>query len=137
MYDFTKICIVFFGGVLSHMFGGFDVLLQGLLWLMFFDMATGICKYFLKKSLSPDELARGVVKKIMVLIVVAMTNIIQNTLAIDLPLRETVIFFYCSKEFLSVILNINGIIPIPQEIMQYFKYFESKGGKDKDENSIN
>ena len=137
MTDFVKLVFVVVGGFLSSLLGGYDVLLQSLLYMMMFDVLTGVIKYFRKKELSPNEMADGLLKKVLILVVVAISSTLQHTFPIDLPIRDTVVIFYCGKELLSCVLNVDGIIPIPQAIMKYFKYFDEKGGKENNENFIN
>ncbi|MBE6742505.1 MAG: phage holin family protein [Ruminococcaceae bacterium] len=106
----------FMGGLTAYLFGGFDLLFQALIALMILDYITGIIKGIYTKKLSSDIGFKGLLKKILILIIVAVAVIIQKTINGVIPVRETVIVFFICNEGISIIENAARFIPIPEKL---------------------
>jgi toxin secretion/phage lysis holin len=104
------------GGFLASLLGGFDKILIGLITLIVLDYITGICKAIITKRLSSSVGFRGIIKKIIVLIVVAVAVVIEDVIGDGVPLREIVIMFFMCNEAISLLENASEFVPIPQKL---------------------
>ena len=93
------------GGFIFYWLGGLDTLLVSLTVLMVLDYATGILKAIHNKNLSSDIGRKGITKKVMSLIIVAVAFIIEDITTHALPLREIVIMFFIANEGISILEN--------------------------------
>ncbi|MBQ9531152.1 MAG: phage holin family protein [Eubacterium sp.] len=118
MKDFNLFSIIssIIGGTLTYLFGGFDMLLKALITLVILDYITGIIKGIYIKQLSSEIGFKGLLKKILVLIIVALSVIIQKTINNSIPIREIVIVFFICNEGISIIENAAEFIPIPDKL---------------------
>lgn len=115
---FNWISVVFglIGGVFTYWLGGWDVLLRTIIFLAVMDYITGLIKGVYTKSLSSEIGFKGLLKKIVMLIIIAVAFTIQNLLNNSIPLREVVIMFYIANEALSLLENAAIFIPIPDKL---------------------
>ena len=105
-----------FGGILSYWFGGWDVLLKTIVFLAVTDYITGVIKGIYKKELSSETGFKGLLKKIVMFIVIAVAFSIQELIGNTIPLREVVIMFYICNEALSLLENAAVFVPIPDKL---------------------
>ncbi len=104
---------VFFGiagGILAGVFGKWDTVLYTLVILMVMDYITGVIKAVYTKQMSSEIGFKGILKKITVLTVVALANVIQ-VLTGGTAIREMVIMFYIANEGISILENAAEILP--------------------------
>lgn len=115
---FNEISIVFgfLGGVLAYFLGGWDVLLKTIVCLAVLDYITGVLKGIYLKQLSSETGFRGLLKKIVMFIVIAVAYLIQMLIGGTIPLREVVITFYICNEALSLLENAAVFVPIPERL---------------------
>ena len=118
MKNFNSISITggIFGGILSFIFGGFDLLLKALIVLVILDYITGFIKGVITKTLSSEVGYKGLLKKIVIFIVVIVSVVLQNVINNAIPLRETVIIFFICNEGISILENASEFIPIPEKL---------------------
>ena len=115
---FNQISVIFglFGGFLSYWLGGWDVLLKTIVFLAVVDYITGLIKGFYSKKLSSEIGFKGLLKKIVMFIVIAVAFVIQELIGGTIPLREVVIMFYIANEGLSLLENAAVFVPIPDKL---------------------
>lgn len=115
---FNWISVVFgaAGGILSYWLGGWDVLLKTIVFLAIADYITGWIKGIYTKQLSSEIGFRGLLKKIVMFIVIAVSFVIQGLIGGTIPLREVVIMFYIANEGLSLLENAAVFTPIPDKL---------------------
>ena len=115
---FNWISVVFgiVGGFLSYWLGGWDVLLRTIVFLAVVDYITGLIKGIYLKQLSSEIGFKGLLKKIVMFIVIAVAYVIQNLIGGKIPLREVVIMFYIANEALSLLENAAVFVPIPEKL---------------------
>lgn len=118
MKDFNQISIIvgIAGGFAASLFGGWDMLLKTIVLLAAMDYLTGLIKGAYTKTLSSDIGFKGLLKKIVMFIVIAVAFCIQKLLNHAVALREIVIMFYICNEALSLIENAAMFIPIPERL---------------------
>ena len=77
---FNQISILFglIGGVLTYWLGGWDVLLKTIVFLAVVDYITGLIKGIYLKKLSSEIGFKGLLKKIVMFIVIAVAFVIQE-----------------------------------------------------------
>lgn len=114
IFNFISMLIGSVGGVLIYIFGGIDVIMKTLLILIVLDYITGVLKAIYEKKLNSQIGFRGIIKKTIIMIVVAAAVAIQNV--IDMPLREIIITFFICNEAISLLENAGSVIPIPVRI---------------------
>lgn len=103
------------GGLAASLFGAWDKLLWALIVLMAIDYVTGVIKGIYTKKVSSDIGFKGLLKKTVILAVVALAHVIQELTADNIAIREIVIMFYISNEGISILENAAVLLPnMPQ-----------------------
>ncbi len=113
LFNWFSIVFGFVVGLLSYWLGGWDILLKTIVFLAVIDYITGIMKAVYLKQLSSEIGFKGLLKKIMMFIVIAVAFVIQQLIGGTVPLREVVIMFYIVNESLSLLENAAIFVPIP------------------------
>lgn len=116
MFNLISIIGGVVGGFIVSLFGGWDVMLYTILLFAVLDYFTGLLKAFYKKQLSSEIGFKGIIKKIMVFVVVAVAYNVQKMTGNAIPLREIVIVFFICNEALSILENAAEFIGIPQQL---------------------
>lgn len=104
-----------FGFIIQYL-GGADIFLKALLTLIVIDYVSGFLKGITLKQLSSKVGFYGISKKIMILLVLSMTVVIDSIIKVETPLREITIMFFISNESISILENVSEFIPIPEKI---------------------
>lgn len=105
------------GGIIAVLFGAWDKLLYTLMVLIVLDYALGIIKAVYTKTLSSEIGFKGLLKKIAMLVIVALANTIQNLMGGNVAVREIVIMFYIANEGISILENAAVILPqMPEKL---------------------
>lgn len=97
IFNGTSIITGIAGGFIASLFGAWDKILWTLLVLMVLDYIAGVIKAVYKKQLSSSIGFKGILKKIVILIVVALANAIQQLIGNNVAIREIVIMFYMPR----------------------------------------
>jgi len=117
-------------GVIGWLFGGFDILFGALLFFMALDFVTGIIKGMMLRSdksangaLSSNAAFNGVLKKALILMVVAASAMADKALSPDnVILRTMVTGYYIACEAISLCENaITCGVPLPKGFRQLFE----------------
>ena len=116
MFNWISIMFGFVGGFLSYWLGGWDVLLKTIVFLAVVDYITGLIKAVYLKELSSEIGFKGLLKKIVMFIVIAVAYVIQELIGRTIPLREIVIMFYICNEAISLLENAAIFVPIPDKL---------------------
>lgn len=107
------------GGLAASLFGAWDKLMWALVALMIFDYVSGVIKGIYTKTLSSDIGFKGLLKKIVVLIIVALANVIQELTGNNIAIREIVIMFYIANEGISILENAAVLSPnMPEKLKE-------------------
>ena len=109
IFNAVSVFIGVAGGILAGIFGQWDTALWALVILMAMDYITGIIKAIYIKKLSSEEGYKGILKKITVLVIVALANIVQVITGGAAAVREIVIMFYIANEGISVLENVAAV----------------------------
>lgn len=116
LFNWFSIVFGFVGGFFSYWLGGWDVLLKTIVFLAVVDYITGLIKAVYLKVLSSETGFKGLLKKIVMFIVIAVAFVIQELIGGMIPLREVVIMFYICNEALSLLENAAVFVPIPDKL---------------------
>ena len=106
------------GGWLGYFLGGCDGLLYALLAFVIIDYITGVMCAVIDKKLSSEVGFKGIFKKVLIFLLVGIANILDvQVIGTGSVLRTAVIFFYISKEGVSLMENAAHLgLPIPQNV---------------------
>ena len=118
------------GGFLTYWLGGWDVLLKTIVFLAIADYITGWIKGIYTKQLSSEIGFKGLLKKIVMFIVIAVSFVIQGLIGGTIPLREVVIMFYIANEGLSLLENAAVFTPIPNKLKNVLLQLRDKDSGD-------
>lgn len=96
--------------------GGYDTMMITLLLFMVIDYISGVMCGISNKDLSSEIGFKGIFKKIMIILLVGITNLLGVAIGID-GLRYIVISFYLANEGISIIENASMLgLPVPQKV---------------------
>ena len=121
------------GGIIAKWLGGWDVLLITIVALAILDYVTGVIKGIYQKRLSSEIGYKGLLKKIVMFIVIAVAFIIQQLISDVIPLREVVIMFYVCNEALSLLENAAEFVPIPDKLKNTLLQLRDKNDTEEKE----
>ena len=107
-------------GVAGFLIGEFDGLYKALLMLIIADYITGVIVAIVKKQLSSEVGAKGITKKILMLIVVAVANVLDvQIIGGGAGLRNITIIFYAANEVISLLENTGKLgLPYPPKLLE-------------------
>ena len=111
IFNWTSTVIGIVGGFFAAIFGQWDSILWALVVIMVLDYLTGIIKAIYTKTMSSEIGFKGLLKKITILIIVALSNVLQQITGDNVAIREIVIMFYIANEGISVLENVAVIYP--------------------------
>lgn len=107
---------------LIYLLGGLDVALTCLLIAIILDYVSGFIKAFVTKQLSSKIGARGILKKVGVLLIVMLAVLIDRVTGETGAIRTLVIYYFVANEGLSIVENLGQAgVPIPQSIKKALK----------------
>ena len=96
--------------------GGYDTMMITLLLFMVIDYISGVMCGISNKDLSSEIGFKGIFKKIMIILLVGITNLLGVAIGVD-GLRYIVISFYLANEGISIIENASILgLPVPQKV---------------------
>ena len=106
------------GGWLGYFLGGMDGMLIALIVFMTIDYVTGLMCAVIDRELSSAVGFRGICKKVLILMLVGVANIIDvHVIGTGSALRGAVICFYMSNEGVSILENAAHIgLPVPDKM---------------------
>lgn len=116
--NFIKVVFTAIGGYLGYLLGGHDSFLYALIAFVVIDYLTGVMLAIMKKKLSSSIGFKGIFKKVMIFMMVAIGHTIDAYLIKSGgAIRTAVIFFYISNEGISILENSANIgLPIPEKL---------------------
>ena len=115
--------------IVEYVLGGWDSLLYALILFMVVEYLTQILVAILNKKISSEIGFCGIAKKVSIIFLVVVGNVI-DVLVIQNGsiIRTVVIFFYLSNEGITIIENVAILgLPIPQRLKDILE--QLKDGK--------
>lgn len=126
-----SMCIAGFGAAANYLWGGVDLALKTLLLFMLLDYITGLICATKDKCLSSAIGFNGILKKVMILIVVAVAVNIDGIINTNGMTRSLVIFFYVSMEGISILENAARMnVGVPDELREKLLQLKDGGKKE-------
>lgn len=125
-----KVCIVAIGTGLTAILGGWDTLLYAIISLIIIDYITGFLAAAYNQQLNSFKGYRGIIKKVLILIAIAMATTLDSAFNLADPwIRTAFIYFFIANEGLSIIENLSAAgIPIPQVVKDLLEQTKNKEG---------
>lgn len=128
MNDIYKSFISGFIGIMGFLIGDFDGLFKALLALIIADYITGVIVAVVHKKLSSEIGAKGIAKKILMLIIVAVANVLDvQIIGGGAALRNITIIFYAANEVISLLENTGALgVPYPKKLLDVLQQLKNK-----------
>lgn len=130
--DWVKAALAAIGGALSWLFGGWDMLIIALVCFVVADYVTGIIAGAINKQLSSAIGFRGILKKVLIFIVIAVAVMLDRLIteligAGQAVCRTVVCTFYIVNEFLSILENLGRAgVPYPAKLKEVILILNKK-----------
>lgn len=132
-----QLCMVagVIGSLLTHLFGGWDMILEMLVVFMVLDYLSGLAVAGIyKKSkktksggLSSKVGWKGLCRKCMTLAFVVVANYIDTILGVDY-IRSAVIVGFATNELISIIENAGAMnLPLPKVLLDAVELLKNRG----------
>jgi toxin secretion/phage lysis holin len=118
------------GAVVGFLFGGWSKVLILLVSLVIIDYLTGILASAFEGKLSSRVGFRGIPKKIMIFVMVAVGHLVDTAIGTNHMFRDAAIFFYCANELVSILENAGRMgLPVPDRLQQTVDILKGRGEK--------
>ena len=114
--------------ICGFIWGQLNGLLLALIAFMVLDYITGLSVAWIKKELSSEIGFKGIAKKVFILILVGVGNILDvYVFKLDGVCRSAVIGFYIANEGISILENAAALgLPLPKKLIDVLKQLKSK-----------
>lgn len=132
-----KIGCAALGGVLSAFLGNMDGFIITLIIFMAIDYITGVSVGITEKKLSSETGFKGLLRKIVILLLVGIANCIDVYILHEgSVIRTAVVFFYLSNEGISILENVVNLgLPVPKKLKDVLEQLNKESGGADDSNS--
>lgn len=112
----------------GFVWGELNGLLLALIAFMVLDYITGLSVAVVKKELSSAVGFKGIFKKVIILILVGVGNILDvHVLGEGSVCRSAVIGFYLANEGISILENAGKLgLPLPKKLVEILQQLKSK-----------
>ena len=114
--------------LISFLFGNMEGMLIALIALIILDYISGVIAAAVEKRLSSEVGAKGIAKKIFMLLIVALANIVDiNVIGDGHVLKTVTIVFYICNECISLIENAGRIgVPVPKKLLDVLEQLKNR-----------
>lgn len=114
--------------ICGFVWGEINGLLLALIAFMVLDYITGLSVAVVKKELSSAVGFKGIFKKVIILILVGVGNILDvHVLGEGSVCRSAVIGFYLANEGISILENAGKLgLPLPKKLLEILKQLKNK-----------
>ena len=114
--------------ILSFLFGDMEGLMIALIALIILDYISAVIAAAVEKRLSSEVGAKGIAKKIFMLLIVALANIVDiNVIGDGHVLKTVTVVFYICNECISLIENAGRIgVPVPKKLLDVLEQLRDK-----------
>lgn len=128
MNDLTKAILAIICAVSGFLFGDRDGLIITLIVLIVMDYISGVIAAIIEKKLSSEVGAKGIAKKIFMLLIVAVANIVDiNVIGEGHVLKSVTVIFYIANECISLIENAGKLgVPVPNKLLEILEQLKNK-----------
>ena len=114
--------------LISFLFGNIEGMLIALIALIILDYISGVIAAAVEKRLSSAVGAKGIAKKIFMLLIVALANIVDiNVIGDGHVLKTVTVVFYICNECISLIENAGRIgVPVPKKLLDVLEQLKNR-----------
>lgn len=114
-------------GIVGFLYGKADGLIYALLAFIILDYVTGLTVACVNKNLSSEVGFKGIAKKVVILLLVAVGNMLDVYILGDGAVcRSTVIGFYLANEGISILENAGNLgIPLPKKLVSVLEQLKN------------
>ena len=114
--------------LISFLFGNMEGMLIALIALIILDYISGVIAAAVEKRLSSAVGAKGIAKKIFMLLIVALANIVDiNVIGDGHVLKTVTVVFYICNECISLIENAGRIgVPVPKKLLDVLEQLKNR-----------
>lgn len=114
--------------IISFLFGDMEGMMIALVALIILDYISGVIAAAVEKRLSSEVGAKGIAKKIFMLLIVALANIVDTSVIGDGHVLKTVtVVFYICNECISLIENAGRIgVPVPKKLLDVLEQLRDR-----------
>lgn len=119
----AAVCAVF-----GFVFGDLNGLMIALVALIILDYISGVIAAVVEKKLSSEVGAKGIAKKIFMLLIVAVANIVDiNVIGEGHVLKSVAVVFYIANECISLIENAGRLgVPVPKKLLDVLEQLKNR-----------
>lgn len=115
------------GGITGLFFGESTGLLLALFWMVVIDYVSGLAAGYTEKTLSSKIGFKGIIKKVMIFVMVALAHLVDSALGTKNMFRDATIVFYMANELLSIFENAGRMgVPVPERLTQAVEVLKGK-----------
>lgn len=117
-------------GIATALFGGMDAVFCVLLIFIALDYITGIIVAVCTKTVSSAVGFRGLMKKIVILVVIAVAHLVGQAMGIG-EVRSFIIGFYIANEGISILENAAKVgVPLPKKLLAVLEQLKQGGDEE-------
>lgn len=111
----------------GFLFGDRDGLMIALIGLIVMDYISGVIAAVAEKKLSSEIGAKGIAKKVFMLLIVAVANIVDiNVIGEGHVLKSVTVIFYIANECISLIENGGKLgVPVPNKLLEVLEQLKT------------
>lgn len=122
------------GAVLGFMYGEVTGLFWALIAFMALDYITGVVVAIIEKRLSSEVGFRGLAKKFLILVFVAVGHIADTYILGGTPAAmSAVMLFYIANEGISIVENASALgLPVPKKITGLMEQIRNKSESEEE-----
>lgn len=122
------------GAVLGFMYGEVTGLFWALIAFMALDYVTGVIVAIIEKRLSSEVGFRGLAKKFLILVFVAVGHIADTYILGGTPAAmSAVMLFYIANEGISIIENAAALgLPVPKKLTNIMEQIKNKSESEEE-----
>lgn len=126
MFNSVSVAFGVIGGLIVSFLGGWDGLAITLVSFIVLDWITGLLKAIYNKNLSSYTGFRGIIKKVVILIVVGVTVLLEKNMGIP-AIREIVMMFFIANEGISLLENVSQMgVTFPDKLKEILIQLRNK-----------
>lgn len=116
-------------GLFAFLYGDITPLFWATLSFMVLDYITGVIVAIINKKLSSEVGFKGLAKKFLILIFIALAHILDANVLNTYPvLQSAVMMFFIANEGISLIENAAALgLPIPGKLLDVLKQLKKQG----------
>lgn len=120
------------GAVIGFLYGEITGLFIAIIALMALDYVTGILCGIASKALSSEVGFKGLVKKLMVLVIIAVGHLVDTyIIGTGSALMTAVILFFAANEGISIIENAAKLgMPVPKKLRDILEQLKEDDNND-------